>query len=105
MSVLEADDDYHAIGARLERHEAAEMQRAYRREAERLLLWAIVERSKALSSLTREDATAYRAFLRHPSSRAGSHTHDRGRRRNGGPLPARYPGIPLPTHCRSSARC
>lgn len=62
MSVLEADDDYQAIGAWLERHEAAEMQRAYRREAERLLLWAIVERSKALSSLTREDDTAYRAF-------------------------------------------
>lgn len=32
-------------------------------------MWAIVERGKALSSLASEDATAYRAFLRHPSPR------------------------------------
>jgi len=69
MCALEADNDYQAISAWLERHEAAETQRAYRREAERLLLWAIVERGKALSSLTSEDATAYRAFLRHPTPR------------------------------------
>ncbi|TDY16747.1 site-specific recombinase XerD [Paraburkholderia sp. BL6665CI2N2] len=69
MCVLEADNDYQAISAWLERHEAAETQRAYRREAERLLLWAIVEHGKALSSLTSEDATAYRAFLRRPAPR------------------------------------
>nr|HPG81591.1 tyrosine-type recombinase/integrase [Piscinibacter sp.] len=45
-------------------------QRAYRKEAERLILWAIVERGRALSSLTTEDAIAYRAFLRHPGPRA-----------------------------------
>ncbi|NPT60786.1 phage integrase family protein [Paraburkholderia elongata] len=70
MCALEADNDYQAISAWLDRHEAAETQRAYRREAERLLLWAIVERGKALSSLASEDATAYRAFLRHPAPRA-----------------------------------
>lgn len=70
MCALEADNDYQAISAWLERHEAAETQRAYRREAERLLLWAIVERCKPLSSLTSEDATAYRTFLRHPTPRA-----------------------------------
>ncbi|WGS55291.1 site-specific integrase (plasmid) [Paraburkholderia sp. D15] len=70
MCALEADNDYQAISAWLERHEAAETRRAYRREAERLMLWAIVERGKALSSLTSEDATAYRAFLRHPTPRA-----------------------------------
>ncbi|MBK3337206.1 phage integrase family protein [Burkholderia pseudomallei] len=70
MCALEANNDYQAISAWLERHEATETQRAYRREAERLLLWAIVERGKALSSLTSEDATAYRAFLRHPAPRA-----------------------------------
>lgn len=69
MCALEANNDYQAINAWLERHEAAETRRAYRREAERLLLWTIVERSKALSSLTSEDATAYRAFLRHPTPR------------------------------------
>lgn len=31
---------------------------------ERLILWAIVERGQALSSLTTEDAIAYRALLR-----------------------------------------
>ncbi|CAG9243404.1 phage integrase family protein [Paraburkholderia caribensis] len=70
MCALEANNDYQAISAWLDRHEAAETQRAYRREAERLLLWAIVERGKALSSLASEDATAYRAFLRHPAPRA-----------------------------------
>ena len=70
MCALEANNDYQAISAWLERHEAAQTQRAYRREAERLLLWAIVERGKALSSLTSEDATAYRTFLRHPAPRA-----------------------------------
>jgi site-specific recombinase XerD len=33
-------------------------------------LWAVVERGKPLSSLTAEDATAYRAFLRQPSPHA-----------------------------------
>ncbi|GAB6852511.1 site-specific integrase [Paraburkholderia kururiensis] len=70
MCALEADNDWQAINAWLERHEARDTQRAYRREAERLLLWAIVERGKALSSLTSEDATAWRAFLRHPAPRA-----------------------------------
>jgi site-specific recombinase XerD len=39
---------------------------AYRKEAERLLLWSVVERGRALSSLTPEDAVAYRAFLAAP---------------------------------------
>lgn len=69
MCALEANNDYQAINAWLDRHEAAETQRAYRREAERLLLWAILERGKAVSSLTSEDATAYRTFLRHPTPR------------------------------------
>ncbi|GLW61514.1 hypothetical protein Hthe01_18630 [Hydrogenophilus thermoluteolus] len=37
--------------------------RAYRKEAERLLLWAVVERGKALSDLTVEDCAAYRDWL------------------------------------------
>ena len=34
-----------------------------------MILWAIVERGCALSSLSTEDAVAYRAFLRHPAPR------------------------------------
>jgi site-specific recombinase XerD len=37
--------------------------RAYRKEAERLLLWAVIERQKALSDLTVEDCAACRDWL------------------------------------------
>jgi len=65
--VLSASNDYEAVQAWIERHEADATQRAYKKEAERLILWAVVQRGKALSSLTAEDATAYRAFLRKPT--------------------------------------
>jgi site-specific recombinase XerD len=64
--LLNARNDYEAVQAWLALHEAPHTVRAYRREAERLMLWAIVERQQALSSLTTDDAIAYRAFLRHP---------------------------------------
>ena len=56
---LYASNDYEAMQAWLSLHESAATQRAYRKEAERLILWAIVERGRALSSLTTEDAIAY----------------------------------------------
>ncbi|WP_454905972.1 phage integrase family protein [Variovorax gossypii] len=68
--VLGAGNDYEAVQAWLSLHEAAATQRAYRKEAERLILWAIVERGRALSSLTTEDAVAYRTFLRRPVPRS-----------------------------------
>ncbi|WP_225934824.1 phage integrase family protein [Cupriavidus sp. EM10] len=40
--------------------------RAYRKEAERFLLWAVLARRCALSSITIEDAVAYRDFLLAP---------------------------------------
>jgi len=64
---LNSTNDYDAIQAWLSLHESAATKRAYRKEAERLILWAIAERGKALSSLNTEDAIAYRAFLRHPT--------------------------------------
>jgi integrase len=67
---LAAANDYQAIEAWLALHEGVHTVRAYRREAERLLLWAIVERRRPLSSLTIDDAIAYRAFLRHPTPAA-----------------------------------
>ncbi|RQR48109.1 integrase [Burkholderia sp. Bp9126] len=66
---LNATNDYEAVQAWLALHETATTQRAYRKEAERLLLWAIVERGRALSSLTTDDAIAYRAFVRRPTPR------------------------------------
>ncbi|MCY1349309.1 Tyrosine recombinase XerC [compost metagenome] len=67
--VLGTDNDYDAIQAWLALHETPATQRAYRKEAERLILWAIVAHGKALSSLTTKDATDYRAFLRKPTPR------------------------------------
>ncbi|WP_028223509.1 site-specific integrase [Paraburkholderia oxyphila] len=66
---LDASNDYEAVQTWLALHESPATQRTYRKEAERLILWAIVERGRALSSLTTEDAIAYRTFLRHPSPR------------------------------------
>ncbi|MGF6482897.1 phage integrase family protein [Paraburkholderia sp. JPY419] len=65
--LLNASNDYEAIQSWLSMHESATTQRAYRKEAERLVLWAIIERGRALSSLTTDDAIAYRAFLRRPT--------------------------------------
>lgn len=43
-----------------------ETARAYRREAERLILWSVFERGVPMASLTTEDAIAYRTFLSDP---------------------------------------
>ena len=48
------------LGARAR---AAHTARAYRKEAERLLLWSTVLRGKPMSSLDAQDCAAYRAFL------------------------------------------
>lgn len=61
-NTLRANNDYEAVQAWLALHESAATQRAYRKEAERLILWAILERGRALSSLTTEDAVAHRTF-------------------------------------------
>ena len=55
-------------------------QRAYRKEAERFLLWAIVHKGKALSSMTNEDCTEFRDFLADPQPR-NRWCGDRGRER------------------------
>lgn len=83
--LLMAANDHEAIGAWLAAKRPGEKagalsstQRAYRKEAERLLLWAILERKKALSSLSVEDATDYRTFLAAPpESWCGPRHHQR----------------------------
>jgi site-specific recombinase XerD len=58
------DNDYAAIQQWLNaRATSADTKRSYRKEAERLLLWAILERRKPLSSLIVEDCIAYRDWL------------------------------------------
>ncbi len=55
-------------------------QRAYRKEAERFLLWAITHKGKALSSMSNEDCMEYRDFLADPQPRS-RWCGDRGRER------------------------
>lgn len=69
--LIEADTDLAAINAWLaEFDHSLQTQRNYRKEAERLLLWSLLERGKPLSSLMREDLQAYEAFLADPQPRA-----------------------------------
>lgn len=64
---IAANDDVAAIGLWLaEYHDSPHTFRSYRKEAERLLLWATQVRGKPVSSLTREDVIAYEAFLAQP---------------------------------------
>lgn len=64
---IAANNDVAAIGLWLaEYHDSPHTFRSYRKEAERLLLWATQVRAKPVSSLTREDVIAYEAFLANP---------------------------------------
>jgi site-specific recombinase XerD len=61
---IDADNDLQAIHAWLATKSGnRNTQRAYRKEAERMLLWAIIERGKALSDLSVNDCTGYRDWL------------------------------------------
>jgi len=64
---INADDDMAAISAWLsEYQDSPQTYRSYRKEAERLLLWAVIELNKPISSLNREDFVAYEQFITDP---------------------------------------
>jgi site-specific recombinase XerD len=64
---LEARNDYEALLTWLSLWPAGSATyRAYRKEVERFLAWAVIERAKAISSLKTEDCIAYRNFLANP---------------------------------------
>ncbi len=64
---IAANNDLQAIQTWLaEFNGSPQTQRAYRKEAERILLWTLIERHKPLSSLTRDDLQLYQAFLSDP---------------------------------------
>ncbi|MDT9046842.1 integrase, partial [Escherichia coli] len=64
---LDADTDQQAMLAWLARYvDSPNTLTNCRREGERLLLWALMERNKPLSSLTHEDFLVYRRFLADP---------------------------------------
>jgi len=67
---IKADNDLQSIQTWLtEFRDSPQTQRHYRKEAERLLLWSIMERGKPLSGLTREDLALYEDFLADPRPR------------------------------------
>lgn len=64
---IAAANDHEAVQAWLRlRVEGSHTWRAYRKEAERFLLWAVMARRKALSSLDGDDCVAYRDFIAAP---------------------------------------
>jgi integrase len=68
---LSAETDREAVLAWLARYADSPNTLANaRREAERLVLWALTERGKPLSSLTHEDLLIYRRFLANPQPAA-----------------------------------
>ena len=64
---IRAKNDYEAVCCWLHeyRHKTT-TYRAYQKEAERFLLWCVIQKAKALSSLDREDFDDYFAFLSNP---------------------------------------
>ncbi|MBK5124961.1 tyrosine-type recombinase/integrase [Burkholderia sp. R-69980] len=68
FAFIRAPHDLAAIHAYLHRYrDRAATLRAYTRELERLILWAVVVRGVAVSSMTVEDCEAYKDFLAAPS--------------------------------------
>lgn len=66
---LQAANDFEAVQMWLRlRIAGSHTWRSYRKEAERFLLWAVMERHKALSSLDGDDCVAYRDFLAAPGA-------------------------------------
>lgn len=67
LAQISAGNDPEAVGAWLAQFvDSAATLANYRKETERLMLWATLERGKPLSSLTHDDFLAYRAFLADP---------------------------------------
>ncbi|WP_250517719.1 site-specific integrase [Caballeronia sp. INDeC2] len=67
FAFIRAEHDLAAVHAYLHRYrDRPTTLRAYTRELERLILWSVVVRRKALSSLTVEDCEAYKDFLKNP---------------------------------------
>lgn len=70
-TLLQADNDLDAIKAWLAQYiDSPNTFNSYRKEAERLLLWANLEANKAISSLTHEDLLRYQYFLQDPQPAA-----------------------------------
>ena len=67
LAQVTANDDRSAVLAWLARYQNSPATLAsYRKEAERLLLWSVLQHGKAMSDLTHEDFLVYEHFLGNP---------------------------------------
>jgi integrase len=67
---IQARHDLEAVRAYLNKHrDQPKTLRAYTKEVERFLLWSVVVRGRALSSLVVDDCEAYKDFLKNPDPR------------------------------------
>ncbi len=67
---INAQNDREAINAWLAEYaHKATTHRAYKKESERLLAWALIQKQKAFSALNRQDFEDYFAFLEDPKPR------------------------------------
>jgi integrase len=68
FSFIRAEHDLAAVHAYLNRYrDRPPTLRVYTRELERLVLWLVIVRGVALSSMTVEDCEAYKDFLKNPT--------------------------------------
>lgn len=64
---IAANNDLQAIQSWLSEFDhSPQTKRSYRKEAERVLLWSLIEKQKPLSSLTRDDLRDYENFITNP---------------------------------------
>ena len=69
FAFIRADHDLAAVHAYLNRsRDRPPKLRAYTRELERLVLWLVIVRGVALSSMTVDDCEAYKGFMKAPSA-------------------------------------
>ncbi|RYE39750.1 MAG: hypothetical protein EOP24_43335 [Hyphomicrobiales bacterium] len=92
-NTMDVDNDPEAIAAWFDviGAKSPHTQEAYQRAIERLVLWAIVERRKALSSLDERDMAAFKQFLIHPPAHWVQEPKKKGLRQAPGWRPLRGP--------------
>ena len=78
FALIQAKNDHEALQAYLSRYQK-HTYRAYQKELERLLLWAVMVKQKPLSSLMADDCEDYKQFLAHPSAHFIGHYGSRKR--------------------------
>jgi hypothetical protein len=92
-SQINAKNDYEAIHCWLAEYQhKSTTLRTYKKEAERFLLWCLIQKKKPLSSIDRDDIESYSHFLDDPQPRELWCGKKEGERKNavtqtGGHLP------------------